>query len=396
MSRLVMERLLEKLRCRTISVQNGSEAMRFAMSAVKFDIIMMEFKLPQINGADVARMIRETKNANTHTPIVAVTGYLKELQAPHDFDALIEKPPDTNKLSEVMGRLCMWKSPPPGWTPALLSSLPSSGLRKGSLLADDSPTSTTASIIFSAAGNRMSSREDSITSGSIPDSDGQFDRIPVIVERQATKGGEDWKDAELEKQFGGLGISGNESSGSDDKMLTPRPPDHLPELTAQRSAPAIMNLGPRRPARLSPPLTQDQGLSERHVETDRADTGDAGDDEDEELGHVQIRSRSPRKQRQQGSKLATEMLRTNSRGSVVSGDETATEFDSRPTPRSAVELIELDKKHLTPPIESLEFGDAASRPDLDTTPRPSQVVVDTSADPTPRKPTGPPRNRRMS
>ena len=48
------------------------------MSEVKCDIIMMEYKLPQVNGADVARMIRETKNANSHTPIVAVTGYLKD------------------------------------------------------------------------------------------------------------------------------------------------------------------------------------------------------------------------------------------------------------------------------------------------------------------------------
>ena len=84
-----MEKLLEKLRCRTLTVTNGSEAIRYAMGEVKFDIIMMEFRLPQVNGADVARMIRDTKNANTTTPIVAVTGYLKELQAPHYFDALI-------------------------------------------------------------------------------------------------------------------------------------------------------------------------------------------------------------------------------------------------------------------------------------------------------------------
>jgi len=34
-SRMVMERMLEKLRCRTISVDNGSEAMRCAMGEVK-------------------------------------------------------------------------------------------------------------------------------------------------------------------------------------------------------------------------------------------------------------------------------------------------------------------------------------------------------------------------
>jgi serine/threonine-protein kinase RIM15 len=34
-SRMVMERLLEKLKCRTITVENGAEAMRYAMGEVK-------------------------------------------------------------------------------------------------------------------------------------------------------------------------------------------------------------------------------------------------------------------------------------------------------------------------------------------------------------------------
>ena len=72
--------------------ENGRIAVE-KLDEQEFDIILMEFKLPQVNGADVARMIRDTRNANSHTPIVAVTGYLKELMAPHHFDALIEKPP---------------------------------------------------------------------------------------------------------------------------------------------------------------------------------------------------------------------------------------------------------------------------------------------------------------
>ncbi|KAF8461552.1 hypothetical protein BDZ91DRAFT_798041 [Kalaharituber pfeilii] len=40
------------------------------MGQVKFDIILMEVKLPQMNGEDVARMIRTTQNHNSSTPIV--------------------------------------------------------------------------------------------------------------------------------------------------------------------------------------------------------------------------------------------------------------------------------------------------------------------------------------
>ncbi|PWW76849.1 hypothetical protein C7212DRAFT_190564 [Tuber magnatum] len=110
-SKLVMERLLEKLRCRTICVDNGAEAMRYAMGEVKFDIILMEFKLPQINGEDVARMIRSSRNPNSNTPIVAVTGYLKDLSDPHHFTELIEKPATSVKLTDVLERNCNWKPP---------------------------------------------------------------------------------------------------------------------------------------------------------------------------------------------------------------------------------------------------------------------------------------------
>ena len=145
-----MERLLEKLRCRTITVTNGRDALRYASSDIKYDIIMMEYKLPHINGADVARMIRDTKIANSHTPIVAVTGYLKELQAPHHFDALVEKPPTREKLEEVMGRLCQWKVAPEGWRPSHShgQTIPLSQLRpapQSASLDACSPTSTNVS-----------------------------------------------------------------------------------------------------------------------------------------------------------------------------------------------------------------------------------------------------------
>lgn len=112
-SRLVMEKLLERLRCRTVTAQSGTEASRYAMSEVKFDIIFTEARLPQLTGSDFARMVRKTKNINSTTPIVAVTGYLKELPPTHFFDGLIEKPPTIQKLTEIMGRLCQWKPPPP-------------------------------------------------------------------------------------------------------------------------------------------------------------------------------------------------------------------------------------------------------------------------------------------
>lgn len=79
---------------------------------ISVDIILMEFRLPQISGEDVARMIRTSQNTNSTTPIIAVTGYLKDLMQPHHFDTLVEKPMTFSGLTEILGRFCMWKPPP--------------------------------------------------------------------------------------------------------------------------------------------------------------------------------------------------------------------------------------------------------------------------------------------
>lgn len=347
-SRMVMEKLLEKLRCRTVTVSNGADAMRYAVGEIKFDIIMMEFKLPQINGADVARMIRETKNANSHTPIVAITGYLKELQAPHHFDALIEKPPTASKLTEVLCKLCQWKEPISAlnFSPAYP---PPSGLRQESLRLEDSPTSAASSgyAHMPAGSFRGSSREDSISSSLFGD-EGQFpqdDLLPVVVNRRPTG---DWDEM-------GLGISEEVNMLEADELPKPQ----LPSLLTKGSSPGRLESmvsgrtgelaresgrvgvrggdqrerAPEVEARkehrrnLSRQRSSDKMKAKREsLEKHRHECGESGDDEDEVLGDVAVRGKtspkgttSPKQHR--GSKLGTEMMRTNSRGSVVSGTE---------------------------------------------------------------------------
>jgi len=407
-SRLVMERLLEKLRCRTIAVINGSEAMRYAMSEVKFDIIMMEYRLPQVNGADVARMIRDTKNANSHTPIVAVTGYLKELQAPHHFDALVEKPPTKEKLEEVMGRLCQWKAPPEGWKPTPPQAIPPSALRQGSLPADDSPTTTTSSG-FGGFGQvlsssyRGSSREDSIGSSSFGETESHFDSIPVIISRQATN---DWDQSDLERNFGGLGISSPEP---DVKALAHAPP----MLHHETSAPAKLGT-PDVPGPRKQPSIEAIQAKRRSLEKGRHDsTAESGDDEDDELGNnSQVRQRSPRRPSKRASKLGTEMMRTNSQGSVISLDDAvaiqhaakaATVVD--PAEHTILEHpaaeVEASGKLTPPEIFPRQPGDhtevidmAARDPaDPEATPKPSsQEAALPDPDPTPKASSSPRRH----
>ncbi|KAL1876394.1 hypothetical protein VTK73DRAFT_9409 [Phialemonium thermophilum] len=274
-SRMVMEKLLEKSHCRTISAATGSEAVRYSMSDIKFDIIFMEFKLPQINGADVARMIRETKNANSHTPLVAITAYLKELQAPHYFDSLIEKPITPSKLTEVLGNLCQWKPASPGQANQALSYVPRpipSGLRQESLRLEDSPTSGSSGYAHRSS---SSFREGSIGSSLFGDSESvSTDDVPVMISRKATG---DWDE-------GGLGISGpgDSSPGVADTLKHPYPPQFI----TQQSAPSQIEQSSGRVEMPVPRRSFEKLRAKRESIEKRRYEGsvDSADDEDDELG----------------------------------------------------------------------------------------------------------------
>ncbi|KAF2750907.1 putative response regulator receiver RIM15p [Sporormia fimetaria CBS 119925] len=386
-SRLVMEKLLEKLRCRTLTVTNGSDAVRYAMGDVKFDIIMTEFKLPQVNGADVARMIRDTHNANRNTPIVAVTGYLKELQAPHHFDALIEKPPTIAKLTDILGKLCQWKPAPSNWAPA--HTLLSSALRQDSIRPGDSPTSNSSGCPPVPASYRGSSREDSISSSWFGDNDSRAgDEPAVVISRHST---DDSRERDLSHAMNGLGISEDHAGIVDPKnagQALPVPHDLPP-------------LGSSAPAALEPITIRKQRSTEvidakrRVLETRKHESAESGDDEDDELGNLHARTvRSPRTRPKSSSKLGIEMMRTNSRGSVISVEEIAaqdTTLASSPPPSIAEEresIVSPDTlpPALTPPEIFPMFSPETESQDIDLeTPKASiRHADDSDPDPTPR------------
>ncbi|OAX79856.1 hypothetical protein ACJ72_05825 [Emergomyces africanus] len=333
-----MERLFEKLRCRTITAVNGSEAMRYALSEVQFDIIMMEFKLPQLNGADVARMIRDTKSVNTHTPIICCTGYLKDLPETHHFDALIEKPPTLSRLTETLCKFCQWKPPPkdhplnPSANNPILAPI-SSRLTSSMIPQEGSPSSASSGFVpITASSYRSSSREDSIGSSYFGDIDSiKPEELPVFISRQAT---DDWGNAQGASGAGagagggGLGIS-DEPNIPRSEPITMSSPPPIPRVLHATSAPSIL------PAMTTPvvhtttprnqPSVEDiRAKRESHERRKRYEGAESGDDEDEELGNSnsQSRAKSPQgaraKGKRSGSKLGTEMMRTNSRGSVVS------------------------------------------------------------------------------
>ncbi|KAE8387470.1 hypothetical protein BDV23DRAFT_124172 [Aspergillus alliaceus] len=322
-SRMVMERLFEKLRCRTITAVNGAEAARYALSEVQFDIIMTEFKLPQVNGADVARMVRETRSTNRHTPIIAVTGYLKDLPETHHFDALIEKPPTLTKLTQALCKFCQWKPPPNDFNLSHPLAVPSATPRQMPVPTEQSPSSTTSSSFVPVPGSSYqgSSRADSIGSSYFGDLESvKAEDASVVVSRK----NDEWGPSQ-----GGLGISGDAAASQGDSTQGVTDPNTrirseaapLPHLLHAVSAPAAMDvsgtLTPRKQRSSEAIRAKRESLEKKRYEC-----AESGDDEDEELGRSHSRTQSPRnRSTRPGSKLGIEMMRTNSRGSVVSGSE---------------------------------------------------------------------------
>jgi serine/threonine-protein kinase RIM15 len=251
-------------------------------------------------------MIRGTKNVNQQTPIVAVTGYLKELPQTHHFDTLIEKPPTLEKLTEVLCQLCSWKAPPPDWHPGPQQHGPSS-LRQESHINEDSPSSQSSGPFGRNPGAsfRASSREDSIGSSSLF-GDMEPDAAPnsgVII-----SGTDDWSNS-----GGGLGIE-------DALDLQNFSHPGLPHLLPFNSAPPVLDITLPSPRKVPSPEATRSAAGKTRPERPRQEGGESGDDEDDELGYTTVQPKSPRN-RPRSSKLSTQMMRTNSRGSVISGED---------------------------------------------------------------------------
>lgn len=317
-SRIVMERLFEKLHCRKVTAVNGGEAMSYALSEVKFDIIMTEFKLPQLNGSDFTRMVRETRGANRETPIVAVTGYLKDLPETHKFNMLIEKPPTLNKLKEALCQFCQWKPPPKDHHPSQPVPVPGQTPPVPPLPAEGSPSSTTSSGFVHVPGSyRGSSHEDSISSSCFGDMESiKTEDVPVIISRH----GDEWAQSPGGLGTGGLGTGGlgiSDEAGSPDTKPARVP---VPQLLHATSTPVMKAPGALTPRKQR--STESIQAKRESMENKQHECAESGDDEDEELGNNQTRTGSPQSRgNRTGSKLGIEMMRTNSRGSVVSGSE---------------------------------------------------------------------------
>ncbi len=99
--------ILENMGCRVVTASNGAAAVRLAMRE-NFDLILMDCEMPEMDGFDAARCIRERERGSKRTPIVALTAHAladirrKCLEA--GMDEFLTKPFDESQMAKALYR----------------------------------------------------------------------------------------------------------------------------------------------------------------------------------------------------------------------------------------------------------------------------------------------------
>jgi CheY-like chemotaxis protein len=99
----LLEVLLTKTKVRLLHGKNGLEALRLFNENPTIDLILMDIKMPELDGCEVTRKIRET---NTTVPIIAQTAYAldeeREKSEEAGCNAYITKPIDKVILLDLI------------------------------------------------------------------------------------------------------------------------------------------------------------------------------------------------------------------------------------------------------------------------------------------------------
>jgi signal transduction histidine kinase/CheY-like chemotaxis protein len=104
-NRMVAEALVEMFDCTSESVEDGIEAVD-AVQSGRFDVILMDIKMPRMDGLTATRTIRALQGAVSQTPIVALTANVDPEDARAYVSAgmccVVEKPIKPERLLQAI------------------------------------------------------------------------------------------------------------------------------------------------------------------------------------------------------------------------------------------------------------------------------------------------------
>jgi CheY-like chemotaxis protein len=98
-------RLLERLGCQAKVAASGLEALAM-LEKYDFDLILMDCQMPEMDGYEATRRIREREHGTRHIPIVAITANAMESDLERcltsGMDSYLTKPIDFAKLRDAL------------------------------------------------------------------------------------------------------------------------------------------------------------------------------------------------------------------------------------------------------------------------------------------------------
>jgi len=106
---MVLQNFLHKMGHKTQRVINGSDVLK-ELSENHYDMIFMDMNMPEINGPETTRLLREEKKGQSHIPVIALTAYAttenREICLDSGMDDFITKPISPEKLSSTIEKFC--------------------------------------------------------------------------------------------------------------------------------------------------------------------------------------------------------------------------------------------------------------------------------------------------
>jgi signal transduction histidine kinase len=102
---LFIKELLKPIAKTILHAQNGEQAIELFQNNSGIDLILMDIKMPIMDGMEAARLIR---SMNSHIPIIAQTAFTsleKEIISNTNFDGYISKPINKTKLFSIIAQV---------------------------------------------------------------------------------------------------------------------------------------------------------------------------------------------------------------------------------------------------------------------------------------------------
>ena len=104
-NRLVAANLCQIFGCTAESVSNGAEAIEAASSG-RFDLVLMDIKMPVMDGVEATRAIRSRRGPVSQIPIIALTANADATDAlfyrRSGMNGVVEKPINPGQLAAAM------------------------------------------------------------------------------------------------------------------------------------------------------------------------------------------------------------------------------------------------------------------------------------------------------